>query len=138
MLWGLLYAACLLIEKALPGLQKLPDVLRRGYTLLTVVLGFVLFNAGSLSQAGQDILCLFGFGKLPPVTAETMYYLRSYAMLFALGILGSTPLVKQMAGKLEGTKAGPMLEFAMMAGLLLVCTAYLVDGSFSPFLYFRF
>ena len=135
---GLLFAAFLLLEKAVPGLQRLPVLLRWGYTMGIVVLGFVLFNAESIAQAGQDLLCLFGFGKLPLVTAETVYYLKSYALLFCIGILGATPLVKQGAQKLSRTKTGPVLELVMMIFLLLVCTAYLVDGSFSPFLYFRF
>ena len=137
-LWGLLYALFLLLEKWVPGLQKLPGVLRHGYVLLTVMLGFVLFNAESITQAGSDIAALFGFGGLPAVTAETLYYLRSYCPLFVMGFVGSTPIVKQLAQKVSETKAGPVLEMLLLAGLLLVCTGYLVDGSFSPFLYFRF
>ena len=137
-LWGLLYAVFLLLEKWVPALQKLPGVLRHGYVLLITLLGFVLFNAESLSQAGSDIDALFGFCGLPGVTAETLYYLRSYALLFLLGFVGATPVVKLTAQKVSETKAGPILELLVMAGLLLVCTGYLVDGSFSPFLYFRF
>ncbi len=137
-LWGLLYAVFLLIEKWVPGLQKLPGVLRHGYVLLIVMLGFVLFNAESLTQAGSDLAALFGFGGLPAVTQETLYYLRSYGLLFALGFVGATPVVKQLARKISETRAGPVLEMLAMIGLLLVCTGYLVDGSFSPFLYFRF
>ena len=137
-LWGLLYALFLLLEKWVPGLQKLPGVLRHGYVLLIVMLGFVLFNAESITQAGSDIAALFGFGGLPAVTAETMYYLRSYGPLFLMGFVGSTPIVKQLARKVSETKIGPVLEMFLLAGLLLVCTGYLVDGSFSPFLYFRF
>ena len=81
---------------------------------------------------------LFGFGKLPAVTAETLYYLGSYGLLFVAGFVGATPLPKQLAARLEKTRAGAILEVLMLAALLLVCTAYLVDGSFSPFLYFRF
>ena len=137
-LWGLLYAVLLLAEKGIPGLQKLPAALRHGYVLLATVLGFVLFNAESVSQAGSDIAALFGFGGLPCVTPETLYYLRSYSLLFVLGFVGCTPVVKQGAKKISETKAGPVLELLAMAALLLVCTGYLVDGSFSPFLYFRF
>ena len=137
-LWGLLYAVVLLAEKWIPALQKLPDLLRRGYVLLIVMLGFVLFNAESISQAGSDIAALFGFGGLPLVTDAALYYLRSYSLLFAMGFVGSTPLVKQMAQKVSATRAGPLLELLTLGDLLLVCTGYLVDGSFSPFLYFRF
>ena len=137
-LWGLLYAAFLLIEKWVPALQKMPSVLRRIYTLLVVVLGFVLFNAESLTQAGSDIAGMFGFSGLPLVSTETLYYLRSYAVLFILGFVGATPLVRDTARKLGQKKLGAILEPAVLIILLLVCTGYLVDGSFSPFLYFRF
>ena len=137
-LWGLLYAAMLLLEKWVPALQKLPGILRHGYVLLVVILGFVLFNAESLAQAVTDVRCLFGLGSLPLVSAPAVYYLKSYAVLFAAGFLGATPVVRDAAARLCRTKAGPVLELALMAALLLVCTAYLVDGSFSPFLYFRF
>ena len=137
-LWGLLFAGLLLAEKWIPVLQRLPGVLRHGYVLLAVVLSFVLFNADSLAQAGQDFAGLFGFGSLSLTSAETLYYLKSYAVLFVLGILGSTPVVKNAARRMDGTKTGVVLEAAAMLALLIVCTAYLVDGSFSPFLYFRF
>ena len=137
-LWGLYYAVLLLLEKWVPALRKLPGMLSHCYVLLLTVLGFVLFNGESLTQAGRDLTALFGFGGLPLVSGETLYYLRSYAFLFLLGILGATPVVKYGAQWISGTKAGPALELLMMAALLLVCTGYLVDGSFSPFLYFRF
>ena len=136
-LWGLVFAALLMAEKWLP-LRKLPAALRHFYVLLAVVLSFVLFNAESFAQAGQDIACLFGFGKLPFVTAQTLYYLRSYGVLFVVGILGATPLVKSLCVKLEKYRATAVLEPVLMALILLLCTGYLVDGSFSPFLYFRF
>ena len=137
-LWGLLFAFLLLLERVLPGLKKMPGALQHGYVLLAVVLSFVLFNAESMTQAGQDFAGLFGLGGLPLVTTETLYYLRSFALLFLAGFVGATPAVKQCAQRISLTRAGGVLELLLMAGLLLVCTAYLVDGSFSPFLYFRF
>ncbi len=137
-LWGLLYAAMLLIEKWVPALQKLPNFLRHIYVMLVVILGFVLFNAENLTQAAQDIGGMFGFGGVPLVTAETWYYLRSYGVLFLLGFVGSTPIVRDTARKIGESKVGAILEPVMMALMLLICSAYLVDGSFSPFLYFRF
>jgi len=137
-LWGLLYAVFLLIEKWVPAMQKLPSFLRHTYVLLVVMLGFVLFNAADLKQALSDIGGLFGFGGVPLVTTQTLYYLRSYAVLLAAGILGATPLVKTLTGKLTEKKWGVYLELALMAVALVLCTAYLVDGSFNPFLYFRF
>ncbi len=137
-LWGLLFAVMLLVEKVAPQLQKLPNFLRHGYVLLVVCLSFVLFNAESLAQAGSDFAALFGFAGLPLVTRATLYYLKSFGLLFVAGFIGATPVMKNTALKLADSKAGAVLEMVLMAILLLVCTAYLVDGSFSPFLYFRF
>ena len=136
-LWGLLFAIFLLAEKWLP-LEKLPVLIRHGYVLLVVMLSFVLFNGESFAQVGRDFAGLFGFSGLPAVTAETVYYLKSYAILFLMGVLGATPVVRNAANRLGATKWGQLLEPVVLIALLLVCTAYLVDGSFSPFLYFRF
>ena len=136
--WGLMFAVLLMAEKWLPQLQKLPTVLRRFYVLLLVVISFVLFNAESFPQAGSDLARMFGFGGIPAVTEATLYYLRSYGVLFVAGFIGSTPLVKTVAAKVSATKIGAVLEPLALILLLLLCTASLVDGSFSPFLYFRF
>ena len=137
-LWGLVFAVLLLVEKWFPGLQKLPSFLRHGYVLLAVVLSFVLFNAEDLAQAGSDFTGMFGFGGLPLVSAPTLYYLKSYGVLFLLGFIGATPIVRDAANRIGETKLGAVLEPLVLVSLLLVCTGYLVDGSFSPFLYFRF
>ncbi|MBR7122543.1 MAG: MBOAT family protein [Oscillospiraceae bacterium] len=137
-LWGLLYAVFLLLEKWVPALQKMPTVLRRTYVLLVVVLGFVLFNAADLNQAVSDIGGMFGMSGVPLVTGTTLYYLKSYSIILLAALVGSTPIVRTAAQKLENRPVGAVLEIVMMAAFLLVCTAYLVDGSFNPFLYFRF
>ena len=134
-LWGLLFAAMLLIEKWVPALQKLPDFLRRAYVLLIVMLSFVLFNAADLTQAAGDVAGLFG--GLPLTTQESLYYLRSYGVVFIISIVGATPLAKNLAARIP-QKAAAILEPVVLIALLLICTAYLVDGSFNPFLYFRF
>ncbi len=137
-LWGLLFAVMLLAEKWIPFLRNLPRFLKHLYVLVIVCISFVLFNAESLAQAGNDLMGMFGFGGIPVITGQTVYYLRSFGLLFALGILGATPLVKKAAERMESTRIGTFLEPIILLCLLLLCTAYLVDGSFSPFLYFRF
>ena len=137
-LWGLLFAVMLLLEKWLP-LRKLPAVLRHSYVLLVVIISFVIFNASSLAQAGRDIGGMFGLLDIPLVSTQALYYLRSYAGILILGIIGATPLVKIGCMNLVGKWPAARLLAAVAAlVLLLVCTGYLVDGSFNPFLYFRF
>lgn len=140
--WGLLYALFLLIEKWIPAIKKLPDVLKHAYTLLIVVLGFVLFNATDFTQAMGDVAGMFGFAGVPFCNRETLYYLSSYAVLFIFAIVGATPLVKNTTLKLvDNKKTSTLMQIAepiVLFILLAVCSAYLVDGSFNPFLYFRF
>ena len=134
--WGLLFALLLLLEKMVPGLKRLPRGAAQLYVLLVVVLSFVVFNAQSLQQAGQDLAGMLGLGGLPGTTVEALYALRSNAVLLLVGMVGATPWPKQWAQKI-GERV-PLLEALAMGALLLLCTAYLVDGSFNPFLYFRF
>ena len=132
--WGLMFAGLLLFEKYVPQMQKLPDWVRHCYVLLVVLISFVIFNATDLNQAGSDLAGMFGLGGVPLVTEETWYYLRSYLSVFVLAIAGSMPFAKEFALK----KERPVQEAIAMLALLLLCTASLVDGSFNPFLYFRF
>ena len=109
--------------------------------MLTVVcFSFVLFNAVDFAQAAGDMAAMVGLAGLPLISAESVYYLRSYGVLFLAGIVGATPLVRNLALRFERKlpKASAVAEPLVLLALLLVCTAFLVDGSFNPFLYFRF
>lgn len=141
-LWGLYFAALLMLEKYLlmPLLKKW-RILSHLYTLLVVVLGFVLFNADSLSQAAVQISAMFGFGGLPLVSAESLYYLQSSAVVLAVGAIGATQLPKKLFEKLQDSPLKAVADFAepvLLAAIFVLCVAYLADGSFNPFLYFRF
>ena len=131
--WGLMFAALLLMEKVV-NVTAWPRAVRHSYVLLVIAFSFVLFNAADLTQAASDIGGMLGIGCAPLVTAPTLYYLRSYAGVFLLGLIGATPWPRQIALK----KEMPLADAIVMAALLLMCTASLVDGSFNPFLYFRF
>ena len=141
-LWGVLYGVLLLIEKFVPAIQKLPATLGHVYVMVMVMIGFVLFNAVDMAQAAGDLAGMFGLAGVPFLTQETVYYLGSYAVLFIAGFIGATPVVRNLAWKLcDGKVSGKVmaiLEPVLLIGILLLCTAYLVDGSFNPFLYFRF
>lgn len=141
-IWGLYFAVFLVLEKfAQPILKKLGGFNHIIVTFI-ILISFIIFNAVDLSQAATDIGGLFGAGGIPAVSAETLYYVKSYAILLVLGVIGSTPAVKTLVLKINESKTGERIisilrPFAVMALLLLV-TAYLADGSFNPFLYFRF
>ena len=134
-LWGLFYGVIMAMEKLMAKKTSMPKGVGHIYVLSVVVLGFVLFNGDSFSQIANDFLCLFGHGGLPIFTNETGYYLRSYAVLFFVGFIGATPFPRILAEKYIKNQVVETLFYIL---ILLVCTGYLVDGSFSPFLYFRF
>lgn len=141
-IWGMLYALLLIIEKLFlkKRLENMPG-LGHIYVLFTVMLGFVIFNAADMSTAVRDIAGLFAFGRLPLVSAEALYYLRSYALILVISVIGATPIAANAVRMLYGTKLRPYLnalEPILLLALFVVVTAYLVDGSFNPFLYFRF
>ena len=85
---------------------------------------------------------MFGFEGLPLLTNETIYYIKNYLIVFTLGVIISTPLIKNIITKLkENKKANKIinvLEVIMYIALLIISTAFIIDESFSPFLYFRF
>lgn len=139
--WGLYFAALLILEKLvlLRFLEK-HRIFGHVYLLLAVVFGFVLFDASTLSGAWDCIRGMLGLGGLPIASAEEVYLLKSNALLLILAALGATPLPKRIAKALEARcpKAAALLRPAALCALLLICTAYLVDGSYNPFLYFRF
>ena len=139
-LWGLLFALLLALEKLWLGrlMEKLPGWLVRIPVLAVLLVSFVLFNADSLSQALSDTAGMFGLGGLPLTSADTLYHLRSYGPLLLLAMVGATPLPRNAVRRLEGSRVLPWLEPVALCALLLAVTAFLVGGSFNPFLYFRF
>lgn len=145
--WGLYMAFFLILEKLflLPLLKK-SRVLGHVYTMLLVLISFVIFSAADMADAGNVIAKMFGAGGLAAVSGESLYYLRSYAVTLLIAVFGSLPVVRNLFAGLERkmpeNKAVNVIytvgEPLILAALLILVTGYLVDGSFNPFLYFRF
>ncbi len=142
--WGAYFGALLIAEKFFVGaaLDKIPGLLRQAAVMLAVIVGFVIFNSDGMSGALASLGALVGVGKLAAVSFETLYYLRSYAVMFAVAALLATPAPKVLLDRLgssdKGARALRVLRPFAVALLLALCTARLVSGSFNPFLYFRF
>lgn len=141
--WGLLFAVLLVIEKIwlLKYLTKC-RLVAHSYVLFFVVLSFVIFNAENMYQAFSDIGGLFGVGGIPFISAEAVYCLRSFGLVLIIAMIGATPFIRngvmQLSKQAMVCKFLNVLEPIFLFAMLLVMTAYLVDGSFNPFLYFRF
>lgn len=143
-IWGLMYGIMLIIEKLLltKHLEKMPSILQRIYVLFTVMISFIIFNANSIGEAWNNIIGLFGANGESLINVSTVYYLKSYLVVLVIAIIGSTPLLKNIIEKLKtktnANKIINLLEPIAMASILTIVTAYLVDNSYNPFLYFRF
>lgn len=143
LVWGIYFAVLLMIEKffLLKYLKKM-KVLNHVYVLLLVLFSFVIFNAADMGEAVHYLGGLFGVGGYSVVSESFFWYLRNYAVVLLIGLVGATPLVKTVYTKLQENKTGAkvlaVLEPVALVVLLMLVTAYLVDGSYNPFLYFRF
>lgn len=142
-IWGLYFAVILILEKLflLPLLEKIGPV-KHIYVMFLVIISFVIFNAADMAEAFAYIGGMFGIGAVPLVSAEAVYYAKSNAVVLFFAALGATPLCKNICTRISLKKHGALalqiLEPVVLLGLMLLNTAFLVDGSFNPFLYFRF
>lgn len=141
--WGLFFAMLLMIEKncLLRYIEKI-KIFNHVYVMLLVIISFVIFDSLTMKRAVEVIGEMFGATNLPLTTTQSLYLLRSYAVIMVIGIFGATPLPKTIVNKLRKTNVGviatDIAEPFVLVSLLAVVTAFLIDGSFNPFLYFRF
>lgn len=142
-IWGLYFGGFIILEKIWLGkkLERLPSLLSIFYTFFIVVIGWVLFDTANLSSAGEFYKAMFG-GNDKLFDSIAFYELKNYALIFILCIIGSGNFMKNLYDKLKRSfsmskvlsNVMPLVQTAMM----LICTAFLVDASYNPFLYFRF
>lgn len=141
MLWGFYFGVLIVLERLGWGkvLEKLPKAVSTLYTFVLVILGWVLFDTNTLTDAGNFIAAMFGAnGILGDSTA--LYLLASNAVIFIICIFASTDVFSKLTDKLHQQRPLQLKIMAIAAQLFVLvnCTAYLVDASYNPFLYFRF
>ena len=112
------------------------------YVLFFVMVSFIIFDASSLQEALRNITGLFGIGTKSLISTESIYYLNNYIFTFVIAIIGATPLPRKLYERVMNSSLGKKVVFVaepvIMVLFLIIITAFLVDGSFNPFLYFRF
>jgi len=142
MIWGIYFSLILLLEKyyLLGKLEKLHSFARHIYTMLVVMVSWVIFYFEDLSRVPEYLKGMFGFGKVPLCNQQSLYYLLSYGMIFILAAYFSTPHgIKKLEDKEQSTKASfNLFSTATYGFLFFASVAYLVDSTYNPFLYFRF
>lgn len=141
-IWGLYFGIILVIEKLY--LKKYLDktkILKYIYSLLIIIISFLIFNSNSINEILLNLKNMFYFNKLEIINQETIYYLKSNLFLLIISIISATPLLKNIITKIKNTKLKiiiNILEPITYIILLTLSTAFLIDESFNPFLYFRF
>ncbi len=139
-IWGLYFGILLIIEKLFLSkyLEKIPKVFTHIYVLILVMISFIIFNGESVNQIVTNITSLVGIGNISLTTPESIYYFKSYFIPIVIGIIGATPILKNIANTEKYKKIINILEPITLLVLFIISTSYIIDGSFNPFLYFRF
>lgn len=139
-IWGLYFGVLLIIEKVFleKYLNKLPQIFARAYTLLIVMISFIIFNGEGVEQIFQNLGGLIGTNDTPLISTESIYYFKSYFIIILIAIIGATPIPKNIVNSNKLKKLVNILEPIYLLMIFIICTSYIIDGSFNPFLYFRF
>ena len=140
-LWGGYFGLILLFEKFFFSkvLDKTPGALRHFYVIIVVIVGWALFDSQGFGAALAVTGRIFGAGASSFAGKESLYYLWSYSLPLVVGIIGATPLVRKFAETVVAKKRlATALEPVVLAVILLAATASMIDGSYNPFIYFRF
>ena len=141
-LWGLYFGILLVIEKIfLSKLLEKTRIIKYLYTIVIVIISFLIFSTNTIPEIITSLKNMFFLNSIPLTTIETNYYFRSYLVLLIISIIAATPLFKNIIIKLRKTKLEKVidiLEPIYYLVLLILCTSFLIDASFNPFLYFRF
>ena len=142
--WGLFFGVMLMLEKMflLRWTERLSRVLRHTYALFLVLIGWALFAMADMGDASVYFAALVG-KTVPFIASETGYYLSSYLGILVLCVIGATELPKRLAAKIFGGEkmqksVTPYVALVLLIVLFILSLASLVNGSYNPFLYFRF
>ena len=140
--WGFYFGILLIVERAIKinGSSIFCKVLQHVYVVVGILISFLIFHEENMDHAWLAITSLW---KIPVSVDEACgYLLRNRLGILALGIIGATPLPRILWGKLctwlNREWMIRLIQGVAVLVLMVLCTAYLIDGSFNPFLYFRF
>ena len=139
LLWGLYFGVLLMLEKLFlkRWIDRWPACFQHAYTLLLVAVSWAIFALEDFGQLGAYLAVMFGLAGRSLTDGAFFYYLRSYLPVLVLACLASTPLARRLWHRAPTRAVQAALPVLLLAGLLL-STAYLVDATYNPFLYFRF
>jgi alginate O-acetyltransferase complex protein AlgI len=145
--WGLYYGVLMAFEKFVMGdrLESVWRPARHAFTMLAVVVGWVLFRSDTLGASVQYLGAMAGLGGRAVLDSRALFYLAQYRFELMVAVIGSLPLIPLLKARWESAERTPRMRtvFSVLVSagvgvLLLVSTSYIVSTTFSPFLYFKF
>lgn len=140
--WGLYFGVLIFLEKLFLGeyLKKVPAAISHGYTIILVIISWVLFEMSTLGGAMSYIKVMFGFGSNPFIDNMAIYTLGTNLVILVVAGVSATPLIRKIINTLKTKYALKGAVSVVVCNLLVlfIATAYLVSESYNPFLYFRF
>ncbi|OPA73971.1 transcriptional regulator [Paenibacillus selenitireducens] len=143
-LWGLYFGVLIAIEKLFLGrfLAWVWPPLSHLYLIIAMLLGWVLFALEDMTSVNTYMRAMLGFHSAGMINDSIIYDLRNYGVLLIVLIISATPVMSRFVAawnrRVSWRRALPIVDFIVMGGLLFISTAYLIDGTYNPFLYFRF
>ncbi|WCR26934.1 MBOAT family protein [Paenibacillus thiaminolyticus] len=143
-LWGLYFGLLIGLEKLFlgPWLERLWRPVRHAYLIAAALFGWVLFGLDDIASIANYMGTMLGLGDSVLLSGTDMYNLRNYGLLLVILVISATPLAARVNALLQRRPAlqaaVSVADYALLAGMLLASTAYLIDGTYNPFLYFRF
>ncbi|MEF9953092.1 MAG: MBOAT family O-acyltransferase [Clostridium sp.] len=145
--WGLYFGLIIACEKmfVLELLRKSPRWIQHVYTMLLVMIGWIIFNSPTLDYAIEYIKGMFFLTDAPIYMSVDMFYLSNYWIEILLGIVLSTPIIMNGIRGIEASKIKwvSTASVTVITPITLILIFYyavmlLVNSSYNPFIYFRF
>lgn len=148
-IWGAGFGILLILEKSIhitipdtPVVQTIWKIIKHVYMLIVIAVSFLIFKTEDMHILQQNLIALIHSSSATANTELHRYVIRNRAVLLIVSVIGTTPLPKMLWNRyVQMTRKQILVDITSIIGvvlLLLLCTAYLIDGSFNPFLYFRF
>lgn len=146
-MWGIMYMILLMFERAM-GLNKsnlnssfLSNLVKHLYTMIFVIIGWVIFRSDSLPDAVHYLHAMVNFGSHNPATE---FYFINNIFYFAVAVIASVPLIPWLQNKIHNNKKlvihkmYNILSFTFIIIVFIVSISFIVKGSYNPFIYFNF
>ena len=141
-IWGLWHGLFMIIERLIRDkawYKKIPLIIKIFITLFIVIIGWVLFKATTLKEGLRYLSIMFGLVNFSNITFEFTYFIsRKFILLIIIGIIASTPIPKNIFNRYKGVKAFELIKTILIILLFIVSIIFMVNSTYSPFIYFQF